>query len=78
MIIGGAVQFLLFMAIYIAANWPARPWDRAHVISIVDTVPAMAFKAGLCAFAGLVIVWPAVERRRHDQEWSRLPVEPAS
>jgi hypothetical protein len=78
MIIGGAVQFLLFMAIYIAANWPARPWVKDHVISIVDTVPAMAFKAGLCVFAGLIIVWPAVERRRHHEEWASLPVEPAS
>jgi hypothetical protein len=78
MIIGGAVQFLLFMAIYIAANWPARPWVMDHVISIVDTVPAMAFKAGLCVFAGLIIVWPSVERRRHHEEWARLPVEPAS
>jgi hypothetical protein len=78
MIVGGVGQFLLFMALYIGASWPARPWDRAHAVSIVDTVPAMAFKAGLCAFAGLVIVWPAVERRRHHEEWSRLPVEPAS
>jgi hypothetical protein len=54
MIIGGAVQFLLFMAIYIAANWPARPWVMNHLISIVDTVPAMAFKTGLCVFAGLI------------------------
>ena len=78
MIIGGAGQFLLFMAIYIAGNRPARPWVKDHVISIVDTVPAMAFKAGLCVFAVLAIVWPAVERRRHHEEWSRLPVEPAS
>jgi hypothetical protein len=78
MIVGGVCQFLLFMAIYIRCNWPARPWDLDHVVSIVDTVPAMAFKAGLCVFGGLVIVWPAVERRRHHEEWSRLPVEPAS
>lgn len=78
MIVGGAGQFLLFMAIYIAGNWPARPWVRDHVVSIVDTVPAMAFKAGLCPFAVLAIVWPAVERRRHDEEWASLPVEPAS
>ena len=78
MIVGGAGQFLLFMAIYIAGNWPARPWVRDHVVSIVDTVPAMAFKAGLCVFAGLVFVWAAVERRRHHEEWSCLPVDPAS
>ncbi|HWB11300.1 MAG TPA: hypothetical protein VG826_18875 [Pirellulales bacterium] len=78
MIIGGAAQFLLFMAIYIASNWPARPWVKDHLISIVDTVPAMAFKAGLCVFAGLIMVWPAVERRRHHEEWASLPVEPAS
>ena len=78
MIVGGVGQFLLFMAIYISGNWPARPWDRDHVVAIVDTVPAMAFKAGLCVFAGLVIVWPAVERRRHHEEWASLPVEPAS
>ena len=78
MIVGGVGHFLLFMAIYIAGNWPARPWVKDHAVAIVDTVPAMAFKAGLCAFAGLVIVWPAVERRRHHEEWSRLPVEPAS
>jgi len=78
MIIGGAAQFLLFMAIYIAANWPARPWVKDHVISIVDTVPAMAFKAGLCVFAGLIFVWPEVERQRHHEEWASLPVEPAS
>ena len=78
MILGGVGQFLLFMAIYIAGNWPARPWVKGHVISIVDTVPAMAFKASLCVFAVLAIVWPAVERRRHHEEWSRLPVKPAS
>ena len=78
MIVGGAGQFLLFMAIYMAGNWPDRPWVKDHVISIVDTVPAMAFKAGLCVFAGLVFVWPAVERRRHLEEWASLPVEPAS
>jgi hypothetical protein len=78
MVIGGAGQFLLFMAIYIAGNWPARPWVKDHVISIVDTVPAMAFKAGLCVFAVLIFVWPAVERRRHHEEWASLPVEPAS
>jgi hypothetical protein len=75
MIIGGAVQFLLFMAIYIAANWPARPWVMDHVISIVDTVPAMAFKAGLCVFAGLIIVWTAAARRRHHEEWSSLQID---
>ena len=75
MILGGVSQFLLFMALYIGGSWPARPWDRDHVVSIVETVPAMAFKAGLCVFAGLVIVWPAVERRRHHEEWSRLPIE---
>ena len=74
MIIGGAVQFLLFMTIYIAGNWPARPWVRDHVVSIVDTVPAMAFKAGLCVFAGLVFVWSAVERRRHHEEWASLDI----
>ena len=78
MIVGGVGQFLLFMAIYIAGNWPARPWVKDHVISIVDTVPAMAFQAGLCVLAGLIIVWPAVERRRHHEEWASLPVEPAS
>ena len=75
MIAGGAGQFLLFMAIYIAGNWPARPWVKDQVISIVDTVPATAFKAGLCVVAVLVNVWPAVERRRHHEEWSRLPIE---
>ena len=78
MIVGGAGQFLLFMAIYIASNWPARPWVKDHVISIVDTVPAMAFKAGGCVFAGLVFVWHAVEQRCHHEEWSSLPAEPAS
>ena len=78
MIVGGVGHFLLFMAIYIAGNWPARPWVKDHAVAIVDTVPAMAFKAGLCVFAVLAIVWPAVERRRHHEEWSRLPVEPAS
>jgi hypothetical protein len=78
MIVGGAGQFLLFMAIYIVANWPARPWVWDHVVSIVDTVPAMAFKAGLCVVAGLIIVWEGVERRRHHEEWASLPVEPAS
>jgi hypothetical protein len=78
MIIGGAGQFLLFMAIYIAGNWPARPWVKDHIISIVDTVPAMAFKASLCVLGGLIIVWPVVERRRHYEEWASLPVEPAS
>jgi hypothetical protein len=78
MIVGGAGQFLLFMAIYLAANWPARPWVREHAVSIVDTVPAMVFKAGLCMFAVLVFAWQAVERRRHHEEWASLPVEPAS
>ena len=78
MIVGGVGQFLLFMAIYIAGNWPARPWVKDHAVAIVDTVPAMAFKAGLCVFAVLAIVWPVVERRRHHEEWSRLPVGPAS
>jgi hypothetical protein len=78
MIVGGAGQFLLFMAIYIAGNWPARPWVRDHVVSIVDTVPAMAFKAAVCVFGGLAFAWAAVERRRHHEEWASLPVEPAS
>jgi hypothetical protein len=75
MIVGGVGQFLWFMAIYIAGNWPARPWVKDHVVSIVETVPAMSFKAAGCVFGGLVIVWPAVERRRHHEEWSRLPIE---
>ena len=75
MIVGGAGQFLLFMAIYIAGNWPARPWVRDHVVSIVDTVPAMGFKAAVCVFVGLAFAWSAVERRRHHEEWSRLPIE---
>jgi hypothetical protein len=75
MIVGGVGQFLLFMALYIGGNWPARPWDRDHVVSIVETVPAMAFKSAICVFGGLTLMWPAVERRRHHEEWSRLSIE---
>jgi len=57
---------------------PTWPVPQDHLTSILDTVPAMAFKAGLCVFAGLIIVWPAVERRRYHEEWASLPVEPAS
>ena len=78
MIVGGLCQFVLLMSIYIAGNWPARPWVKDHVISIVDTVPAMAFKASLCVFAGLVFVLSADERRRHHEEWARLPIEASS
>ena len=35
----------------------------------------MAFKAAVCVFMGLAFAWPAVERRRHHEEWSRLPIE---
>jgi hypothetical protein len=38
----------------------------------------MAFKASLCVFAGLAFVLPAVERRRHHEEWARLPIEASS
>jgi hypothetical protein len=68
-------QFLLFMSIYINANWPNQRMNRDHLTSILDTVPAMAFKAAGCVFAGLTFAWPAVERRRHHEEWSRLPIE---
>jgi hypothetical protein len=48
-------------------------WD--HLTSILDTVPATAFKATGCVFFGLAFAWAAVERRRHHEEWSRLPIE---
>jgi hypothetical protein len=75
MIVVGLCQFLFLMSIYISANWPTQPMNWDHLTSILDTVPAMAFKAVVCVFAGLVIAWPAVERRRHHEEWLRLPIE---
>ncbi len=75
MIVVALCQFLLLMSIYIGANWPAQPMNWDHLTSIIDTIPAMAFKAAVCVFAGLVFAWPAVERRRHHEEWSRLPIE---
>jgi hypothetical protein len=78
MIVGGLSQFLLLMSIYISANWPTQPMNWDHLTSILDTVPAMAFKAAVWVFTGLAFAWSAVERRRHHEEWSRLPVEPSS
>ena len=75
MIVVALCQFLLFMSIYISAHWPTQPMNWDHLTSILDTVPAMAFKAAVCVFAGLAFAWPAVERRRHHEEWSRLPIE---
>jgi hypothetical protein len=75
MLVGGSCQFLLLMTIYIGSNWPAQPMSWGHVTSVLGTVPAMAFKASLCVFAGLVFVLPAVERRNHHEEWARLPLE---
>ena len=75
MILVALSQFLLFMSIYISANRLTAPMNWDHVASILDTVPAMAFKAAGCVFAGLVFAWPVVERRRHHEEWSRLPIE---
>ena len=75
MIVVALCQFLLFMSIYISANWPTQPMNGDHLTFILDTVPAMAFKAAVCVFAGLAFAWPAVERRRHHEEWSRLPIE---
>jgi hypothetical protein len=71
----GLSQFVLFMSIFISANWPTPSMTRDHLTSILNTVPAMAFKAILCVFAGLVFAFPAIERRRHHEEWSRLPIE---
>jgi predicted permease len=68
-------QFLLFMSVYVSAKWPTQPMNWDHFTTILDTVPAMAFKAAVCVFAGLAFAWPAVERRRHHAEWSRLPIE---
>jgi hypothetical protein len=75
MVVAALCQFLLFMSIYISANWPTQPMDWDHLTSILDTVPAMAFKAAVCVFAALAFAWPAVERRRHHEEWSCLPIE---
>jgi len=50
----------------------------SHVSSVLGTVPAMAFKASLCVIGGLVFVLQAVERRRHHEEWARLPIEACS
>jgi hypothetical protein len=78
MIVVALCQFLLFMSVYISANWPTQPMNWDHFTSILDIVPAMAFKAAVCVFAGLAFAWPAVERRRHHEEWSRLPIEISS
>ena len=75
MIVTALCQFLLFMSIYISTNWPTQPMNRDYLTSILDTVPAMAFKAAVCVFTGLAFAWSAVERRRHHEEWSRLPIE---
>jgi hypothetical protein len=75
MISVGSCQFLLFMSIYASANWPTQSMDWNHLASLLGTVPAMAFKAVLCVFAGLVFAWPAVERRRHHEEWTGLPID---
>lgn len=76
MIVGGLCQFLFLMSIYISANWQIQPMNGDHLTSILETVPAMAFKAAVCVFAGLVFAWPAVERRRHHEEWASLQIEP--
>ena len=76
MIVVGLCQFLLLMSIYISANWPTQPMNWDHLTFILDTVPAMAFKAAVCVFGGLVFAWPAVERRRHHEEWASLPIDP--
>ena len=78
MIVGGLCQFLLLMSIYIGANWPTQPMGWSHVTSVLGTVPAMAFKASLCVIGGLVFVLQNVERRRHHEEWARLPIEASS
>ena len=78
MVVAALCQFLLFMSIYIGGNWPDRPMNQDHLTSILNTVPAMAFKAAVCVFTGLAFAWPAVERRRHHEEWSRLPIETPS
>ena len=75
MIVVALCQFMLFMSVYISANWPTQPMNWDHFTSILDTVPAMAFKAAACVFTGLAFAWAAVERRRHHEEWSRLPIE---
>ena len=75
MIVAALCQFLLFMSIYISTNWPTQPMNWDHLTSILGTVPAMAFKAAVCVFMGLAFGWAAVERRRHHEEWSRLPIE---
>ena len=75
MIVVALCQFMLFMSVYIGANWATRLMNWDHFTSILDTVPAMAFKAAVCVFAGLAFAWSAVERRRHHEEWSRLPIE---
>lgn len=76
-IVGGLGQFMVLMAVYVAANGLARSWSRDHLFSILETVPAMAFKALLCVVAAPVIAWPAVERRLYQEEWSSLPIEPS-
>jgi hypothetical protein len=75
MVIAALCQFLLFMSIYISGNWPTQPMKWEHLTSVIDTVPAMAFKAAVCVLTGLAFAWAAVERRRHHEEWSRLPIE---
>jgi hypothetical protein len=78
MIVGGLCQFLLLMSIYVGANWPTQPMSWIHVTSVLGTVPAMAFKASLCVLGGVIFVSQADERRRHHEEWARLPIEASS